>query len=112
MAIRWDKLTVKAQEAVQAASQLAGEHGNPELLPIHLLVELTEDREGVVAPVLSKIGADAQTVASEARAEINRLPKVSGASAEPRLSNAAQKLLDLGFEAGLIPHRTTVEVVS
>src|SRR5437763_12708569 len=98
MAIRWDKLTVKAQEAVQAASQLAGEHGNPELLPAHLLAALAEDREGVVAPVLSKIGADALTVASEARAEIEHLPKVTGASAEPRLSSAAQKLLDQAFK--------------
>ncbi len=98
MAIRWDKLTVKAQEAVQAASHLAGEHGNPELLPVHLLAALAEDREGVVAPVLSKVGADAQTVAAEARAEINRLPKVTGASAEPRLSQAAQALLDQAFK--------------
>ncbi|HKD91282.1 MAG TPA: Clp protease N-terminal domain-containing protein, partial [Terriglobales bacterium] len=98
MAIRWDKLTVKAQEAVQAASQLAGEHGNPELLPVHLLAALAEDREGVVAPVLSKIGADPQTVASEARAQIERLPKVSGGSAEPRLSASAQKLLEQAFK--------------
>jgi ATP-dependent Clp protease ATP-binding subunit ClpB len=98
MAIRWDKLTVKAQEAVQAASQLAGEHGNPELLPVHLLAALAEDREGVVAPVLSKIGADPQMVASEARAQIERLPKVSGGSAEPRLSASTQKLLEQAFK--------------
>src|SRR5215469_1213004 len=98
MAIRWDKLTVKAQEAVQAASQLAGEHGNPELLPVHLLAALAEDREGVVAPVLSKIGADPQAVASEARAQIERLPKVSGGSTEPRLSASIQKLLDQAFK--------------
>ncbi len=37
MAIRWEKLTVKAQEAVQRGNDLASEHGNPELLPLHLL---------------------------------------------------------------------------
>ena len=37
MPIRWDKFTVKAQEAVQRANELASEHGNPERLPVHLL---------------------------------------------------------------------------
>ena len=48
MAIRWDKFTVKAQEAVQRASELASEHGNPELMPVHLLAALMEDKEGIV----------------------------------------------------------------
>ena len=52
MAIRWEKLTVKAQEAVQAASTMAAEHGNPEILPLHLLAALLEDREGICVPVL------------------------------------------------------------
>ena len=43
MAIRWEKLTVKAQEAVQRGNDLASEHGNPELLPLHLLAALLED---------------------------------------------------------------------
>src|SRR5438045_4753043 len=47
MAIRWDKFTVKAQEAVQRASNLASENGNPELMPVHLLAALVEDREGI-----------------------------------------------------------------
>lgn len=43
MAIRFDKLTLKAQEAIQSASNLASEHGNPELLPVHPLTALVED---------------------------------------------------------------------
>ena len=46
MAIRWDKLTVKTQEAFQRANDLAAEHGNPEVMPVHLLAALLEDREG------------------------------------------------------------------
>ena len=57
MAIRWDKLTLKSQEAVQAASELASQNGNPELLPIHLLAALLEDKEGIVVPILRRIGA-------------------------------------------------------
>ena len=48
MAIRWDKLTVKSQEAMQSASSLATDNGNPELLPVHLLAALLEDREGII----------------------------------------------------------------
>jgi len=45
MPIRWDKFTVKAQEAIQRANELASEHGNPELAPLHLLAALVEDKE-------------------------------------------------------------------
>ncbi len=65
MAIRWDKFTVKAQEAVQRGNELASEHGNPELLPLHLLAALLEDNEGIVPPVLEKIGIGPQAVLSE-----------------------------------------------
>ena len=78
MAIRWDKFTVKAQEAVQRANELASEHGNPELAPVHLLAALVEDREGIVAPVLEKIGIGPQAVLSDVYKEIEKLPKVSG----------------------------------
>src|SRR5580700_1251773 len=65
MPIRWDKFTVKAQEAVQRANELASEHGNPELMPIHVLAALVEDREGIVVPVLEKIGIGPQAVLAE-----------------------------------------------
>jgi len=84
MAIRWDKFTVKAQEAVQRASQIASEHGNPELQPIHLLAALLEDKEGIVPPVLEKIGIGPQAVLSGVYGEIEKLPKVSGAGAGPQ----------------------------
>ena len=80
MAIRWDKFTVKAQEAVQRANELASEHGNPELAPAHLLAALVEDREGIVAPVLEKIGIGPQAVLSDLYKEIEKLPKVSGSA--------------------------------
>ena len=78
MAIRWDKFTVKAQEAVQRASELASEHGNPEVLPVHLLAALLEDKEGIVPPVLEKIGTGPQLALNEIYQEMGRLPKVSG----------------------------------
>ena len=98
MAIRWDKFTVKAQEAVQRASELASERGNPELLPLHLLAALLEDREGIVPPVLEKIGVPVQQVLSQANAALDRLPKISGASAQPTLSNQVSRILDRAFK--------------
>jgi ATP-dependent Clp protease ATP-binding subunit ClpB len=99
MAIRWEKLTVKAQEAVQRGNDLASENGNPELLPLHLLAALLEDKEGIILPVLEKIGIGPQAVLSETYREIDRLPKVSGAgAAQVTLSKAATDLLERAFK--------------
>src|SRR5260370_30996770 len=99
MAIRWDKLTLKAQEAVQRANDLASEHGNPELQPAHLLLALVEDTEGMGAPVLEKIGASSTAVQANARALIERLPKVSGGGAtQANLSANASKVLESAFK--------------
>ena len=98
MPIRWDKFTVKAQEAVQRASQLASEHGNPELEPLHLLGALLEDHEGIVPPVLEKIGIGPQAVLSSVYGEIEKLPKVSGEAAQPTMANETNKLLEQAFK--------------
>ncbi|MFZ1008661.1 MAG: ATP-dependent chaperone ClpB [Candidatus Sulfotelmatobacter sp.] len=98
MPIRWDKFTVKAQEAVQHATNLASEHGNPELQPLHLLAALLEDKEGIVSPVLDKIGIGPQAVLSDVYRDIEKLPKVSGEAAQAALSNAANKLLEQAFK--------------
>jgi ATP-dependent Clp protease ATP-binding subunit ClpB len=99
MAIRWDKLTVKAQEAVQRANDLASEHGNPELQPVHILAALLEDHEGIVAPLLERVGLQAPAVQSEAMAQIERLPKVSGGgAAQASLSPASNQLLENAFK--------------
>jgi ATP-dependent Clp protease ATP-binding subunit ClpB len=98
MAIRWDKFTVKGQEAVQRASELASEHGNPELLPLHMVAALAEDREGIVPPVLEKIGIGVQSILNDLYKEMDRLPKVSGGAAQPTMSQALNQLLDRAFK--------------
>ena len=97
MAIKWDKLTVKSQEAVQAAVQNASENGNPEVLPLHLMAALLEDREGVVIPVLDKIGVPVQQLLSGVNSAIEKLPKVSG-GAQPGLAQSTQKVLEQAFK--------------
>jgi ATP-dependent Clp protease ATP-binding subunit ClpB len=98
MAIRWDKFTLKAQEAVQRGNELASEHGNPELLPLHLLAALLEDREGIVPPILEKIGIAPQSVLNDVYSAIGKLPKVSGATTQASLSSASSQLLERAFK--------------
>jgi ATP-dependent Clp protease ATP-binding subunit ClpB len=93
MAFKWEKLTVKSQEALQAAASNAAENGNPEVLPLHLLAALLEDREGVVLPVLENAGVPAQQLLTGVNTAIGKLPKVSGGT-QPGMSNALTKVLD------------------
>ena len=100
MPIRWDKFTVKAQEAIQRANEFASEHGNPELAPLHLLAALIEDKEGIVAPVLEKIGIGPQAVLSDLYKEIEKLPKVSGSGGanQPAMSSQINQVLEKSFK--------------
>jgi len=97
MAIRWEKLTVKTQQAIQEAQSRAAELGNPELQPVHLLLALIEDREGVVPAVLEKIGVPTEHLESDLRGIEQKLPRVAGVAAQPSLSQAMNKVLEQAF---------------
>jgi ATP-dependent Clp protease ATP-binding subunit ClpB len=97
MAIRWERLTVKSQQAIQAAGALAAENGNPEVMPMHLLAALVEDREGVVIPVLEKVGVPVEQLLSGLNTAIAKLTKVQG-GAQPGMSAGLQKVLENGFK--------------
>ena len=94
MAMRWDKFTVKSQEAVQRAAALANENGQPEVLPMHLLLALIEDKEGIIVPLLQKIGVPADKLLGTAQQAIADMPKVSGSASESGLSSNMQKVLN------------------
>ena len=98
MAIKWDKLTVKSAEAVQGAVGLASENGNPEVLPVHLMAALLEDKEGVVLPVLQQVGVPVQQLLSGMNAVIAKLPKVQGSAQQPGFGQAAAKVLEGAFK--------------
>ena len=97
MAIRGDKFTVKSQQAIQQAQQRAAELGNPEVQPVHLLLALVEDREGVIPAVLEKIGVPMEKLESDLHGIEEKLPRVAGASAQPGLSQALNKALEQAF---------------
>jgi ATP-dependent Clp protease ATP-binding subunit ClpB len=76
--MRLDKLTIKAQEAMQAAQSLADQHEHQAVEPEHVLAALLQQREGVVAPILAKLGARADAVQRQVEGELARLPRVRG----------------------------------
>ena len=94
MSIRFDKLTVKAQEAVQRAQQLAEDRSHQQLLAVHLLRALLDEQQGVVRPLFQKIGASPDQIAQATEVELKRLPKVSGAGIQVGLGAELSKVFD------------------
>ena len=76
--MRFDKLTIKAQEAVARAQELAQKHDHAELLPLHLLAGLVAETDGVVHPLLQKLGANPVRLQQILLAELDRLPHATG----------------------------------
>jgi len=91
--MKWDKLTVMSQEAVQMAQSRARELGHPEIKPEHLLWAFLNQDENIVLSILSKIGVAAARVREEVDRVLAGLPKVGGAAAEPHPSAAFNEIL-------------------
>jgi len=90
---RFDKFTLKSQEAVQAAQDLAGKLHHQQIECEHLLLALSEQQEGVVVPILKKLGADPGRIKAELEESLNKLPKVEGL-AQTYLSPRLNKLFE------------------
>src|SRR5947209_20208703 len=78
MAFRPDKLTMKSQEAVQAAQELASNRGHQRVEPMHLLAALLDAEQPVIRDLLKQLGVDPDRVARAADEGLKALPKVSG----------------------------------
>jgi len=97
--MRLDKFTLRAQEAIQAAIELAERNQNQQVEPEHLLAAMLEQPEGIVRPILGKLGVNVQVVLNDVQAAIARFPRVEGGQQyfSPRLSQiftATQKHAD------------------
>jgi len=90
---RFDKLTLKAQEAVQRGQELAAEAGNPEFESLHLLAALLAEQEGVVRPLLDRVGVNQSQLAQIVAAELGHLPQSSG-GAPPQPSADLREVLE------------------
>jgi ATP-dependent chaperone protein clpB len=86
-----DKFTIKAQEAIQAAINLASRNGQQVIEPLHILAGIMEKGKDVVNYIFHKSGINLQIVESAVQSEISHLPKVSGG--EPYLSPDANKVI-------------------
>jgi len=94
---RFDKLTVKAQEGVQEAQEIAARHDQQHIEPLHLLAALLTQSDGIVPPLLNRLGVPPETIASEIENALARLPKVTGV-AQQHLSPATNKILERAFD--------------
>jgi len=95
--IRSGKFTVKAQEALQAAQEMGERSGQQQIEPLHVLWALVAQGDGVVPPLLEKLGVSPTLIASEAEKQIGRLPKISGGS-QAQFSSATTKVLERAFD--------------
>ena len=97
--MRLDKFTLRAQEAIQAAIELAERNTNQQVEPEHLLSAMLDQPEGIVRPILGKIGTNLAVVLNDVQAAIARFPRVQGGQQyfSPRTNQAftaAQKQAD------------------
>ena len=96
--MRFDRLTIKTQEALESAQNLATDAQNPELSVEHLMLALIRQTDGIVTPIFQKLGVDIAEVTSAIADAVESAPKVQGAAAEMRISHALQSVLDTGFK--------------
>ncbi|MFP4088103.1 MAG: ATP-dependent chaperone ClpB [Desulfobacteraceae bacterium] len=97
--MQFDKFTLKAQEVIQASQQLAERFSNQQIEPEHIIKAVLDQKEGVVPPLLGKIGADQNRLNKEFEAAIDKLPKVSGAGyGQSYLSPRSKTVLDKAFK--------------
>src|SRR5689334_3133539 len=95
--LRFEKMTVKAQEAVQSAQEVAARHENQQIEPVHLLAALVTQADGVVPPLLARLGVRNEALSQEIEREIGRLPKVQG-FAQQHMGRSLNDVLEQAFK--------------
>ena len=98
--MRLDKFTIKSQEAIQDAQQFAASKGHQQVDPLHLLVCLLQQQQGVVVPILKKLGASSDEILAKTQNAVESLPQVSGFQGQ-YISNDLNDILNKAIvEAG------------
>ena len=95
--LRFDKLTVKAQEALQVARDVAARHENQSIEPVHLLAALIQQPDGVVPPLLARLGIRTELISQDIERELARLPKVQDL-AQQNMSRPLNDVLERAFD--------------
>jgi ATP-dependent Clp protease ATP-binding subunit ClpB len=94
--MRLDKLTIKAQELIQQAQSLAGQHDNQQIEPEHLLHVMLKESEGIATGILLKLGVSPKTIFPDIEQVVGRLTKVSG-TGDIYFSTATRHVMDAAF---------------
>jgi ATP-dependent Clp protease ATP-binding subunit ClpB len=94
--MKLDKLTVKSQELLQSAHEIAAQNGHQAIVPLHFLKAMLNDDQGIALSILKKIGVQENVLAGEVAAGLDRLVKVSG-DVNIYLSSEGRKVLDHAF---------------
>ncbi len=93
--MNFNKFTIKSQEAVQNAQEIASSYSNQIIEPEHLLAALVQDSEGVVVPLLQKLGANVNYLKIKINEAVEKLPKVQGSGlGNQNLSPALGRLFE------------------
>jgi ATP-dependent Clp protease ATP-binding subunit ClpB len=93
--MRFDKFTLRVQEALQTAQVLALQHGHPGIEPEHLLLVFLEQPEGIVGAILKKLGADPGRIASELKKALGKQPHIEGTGlGQPGMTQGLDRILD------------------
>jgi len=95
--MRFDKLTIKSQEALSEAQSLAASRGHSQIQPAHLLRALLGQPEGITVPILQKLGVPLDTLQGRVEEILEGIPKVQG-GAQAQLSPATSRVLQKAFE--------------
>src|SRR6202163_4088837 len=95
--LRFEKMTVKAQEALQSAQEIAARHENQQIEPIHLLAALIAQADGVVPPLLARLGIRAEALSQDIEREMGRLPRVTG-FAQQHMGKPLNDVLERSFD--------------
>jgi len=95
--MRFDKMTLKSQEAMQAAQRLAEARGHQEIAPLHLAKALLDQSEGVVRPILQKLGAQVGLLDKDVEAGLNGLAQVQGGGLQSYIGRELKKVFDIAF---------------
>ena len=100
--MRFDRLTIKAQEALETAQNLATDAQSPELNVEHLMLALLHQPDGIVVPIFQKLGVDTPEITSAVESAVQQAPKVQGAASQMRISQALQSVLDAAFKEATV----------
>ncbi|TAK60975.1 MAG: ATP-dependent chaperone ClpB [Bacteroidetes bacterium] len=97
--MNFNKFTIKSQEAVQNAQEIAQSYGNQAIEPEHLLAALVQDTEGLVVPILQKLGSNVDYIKIKIGEALEKLPKVTGAGVGNQfLGQALNELFDVALK--------------